>query len=81
MIDETRLNNRTPSGTHWIETPVIWKTRKKYECSNCGSYVTGRFLFTPVEQVHRFCHTCGSHITGETVNLEPDERESTILDT
>lgn len=79
LNDDIRCGNGAEA--HWIEVPVIWRTRRKYECSNCGSYVTGRFSFTPVKQIHKYCHECGAHITGATEELARDENGFLIQNT
>lgn len=57
---------------HWVEVPVVWRSRRKYECSFCSSYVTGRFLNSAVHDVHKVCHTCGALMSDKTEELLRD---------
>lgn len=61
-----------PAG--WIEKETAWKSRRKFECSNCGSYITGRFKDRSVEKVHEICHHCGSKMSEPTQYLADSAR-------
>ena len=56
----------------WVELPTVWRSRRKYECSGCGAYVTGRFRDTPVDKVHKVCHSCGAKMIVPVRNLLRD---------